>query len=87
MESTDAAAVSLLECTLLGLTREYIEQAPELHYLFKHVFQRNCMAPVDTLLTGRGARCLDIGCGPTAPWMIGKGRGDCDGLILDKWRL
>jgi hypothetical protein len=75
VESTQAAAVTLLECTMLGLSRQYVEQVQELHYLFKHVFQRNCMAPVDTLLTARGAQCLDIGCGPTATWIIGKGRG------------
>ncbi|KAI8093519.1 S-adenosyl-L-methionine-dependent methyltransferase [Halteromyces radiatus] len=46
------------------------EQLLELHYLFKHVFQRNLIAPVENVLNVPGAQCLDIGCGPTATWLI-----------------
>ncbi|CAO3598545.1 unnamed protein product [Absidia cylindrospora] len=45
-------------------------QIQELHYLFKHIFQRNLIAPAEHLLRKTGAQCLDIGCGPTATWLI-----------------
>ncbi|CAO3589309.1 unnamed protein product [Absidia cylindrospora] len=61
---------SILTETMVDQARQDAQQVQELHYLFKHVFQRNLIAPVTDLLNSPGAQCLDIGCGITATWLI-----------------
>jgi 2-polyprenyl-3-methyl-5-hydroxy-6-metoxy-1,4-benzoquinol methylase len=63
---------SLLTDTMVEQARNDAQQVQELHYLIKHVFQRNLIAPIDDVLAAPGAQCLDIGCGLTATWLIGK---------------
>lgn len=59
------------------------DQIQELHYLIKHVFQRNLLSPAGNVLSVPGAQCLDIGCGPTATWLIGKSHTHLSDLTID----
>ncbi|SAM01276.1 hypothetical protein [Absidia glauca] len=67
-DSTDGHAGD----TKFDQARYDADQIQELHYLIKHVFQRNLLSPAADVLSVPGAQCLDIGCGPTATWLIGK---------------
>lgn len=50
---------------------EATERFRKIHYLMKHVFQRNYFAPVDSALQSPGAMALDVGCGAYATWAVG----------------